>query len=336
MRGPRRTIAALLSAVAAVCAFAPGVAEAHLRSGTVAVDYVAQLQNADTPAYSVRVFQSDRGLTLTARPGHVIVLVGYLGEPVLRLDRAGLWIDAASPTAVAVGVLSKSDAATSPAPRWRLEPGRHSVSWHDARLQGLPADVRRGPFSVPLRVDGRRTSLTGVLVRHAAPPLALWLALLAGVLVAGAVAPLVAGTRALGPAAAACALVASLSACVFAAAFALGAYASPGTWIESVDEVVFIAVGLGLLLRGPRHLHVAAAIGLGLVGLAAGLLDGAVFFHGVVLATLPAAPVRVLVLLAVGAGIDAAVLGSLLYAEGAGSGGEPEVDDVPGFLSVSG
>jgi hypothetical protein len=334
MRGVRTTLAVLLSAIATVCALAPGVAQAHLRSGTVAVDYLARLSDPQTAAYSVQVFQSDRGLTLTVHPGHVVVLIGYLGEPVLRLDRAGLWIDAASPTAVAVGVLSQSDAARAPAPRWRLEPGRHSVSWHDARLQGLPPGVRQGPFTVPVRVDGRPGSVRGELVRRPAPPLGLWLALLGAVLVAGAAPPLLVGRRALAPAAVVCALIASLSACVFAVAFALGTYASPGTWIESVDEVVFVAVGCGLLARGPRHLHVAAAIGLGLVGLAAGLLDGAVFFHGVVLATLPAALVRVLVLLAVAAGIDAAVLGSLLYAEGMG-GGEPELDEVPGFLPVS-
>jgi hypothetical protein len=69
------------------------------------------------------------------------------------------------------------------------------------------------------------------------------------------------------------------------------------------------------LRRGPEHWHVAAAIGLGLVALAVGLLDGAIFFHPVVLAILPATAIRVFDVVAIGAGLDALALGSLIYAE---------------------
>ena len=55
----------------------------------------------------------------------------------------------------------------------------------------------------------------------------------------------------------------------------------------------------------------AAVIGLGLVSLGVGLIDGAVFFHPIVLAVLPATVVRVFVVLAIGAGSDAAALGCL-------------------------
>jgi hypothetical protein len=79
---------------------APSPAGAHLRSGTVAVDYGARVFDSQTAAYAAQIFQSDRALSLAIKPGHVVILVGYLGEPVFRLDAAGLWVNAASPTAV--------------------------------------------------------------------------------------------------------------------------------------------------------------------------------------------------------------------------------------------
>ena len=103
------------------------------------------------------------------------------------------------------------------------------------------------------------------------------------------------------------ALIAAGAATVVALAFALDAYASPGTWIVGVDVIIFLAVGVQVMRRGPRHLHVAAAIWVGLVGVALGLLDGAVFLHPIVLAVLPGTVMR-LVVTAMGAGAGAAAL----------------------------
>jgi FtsH-binding integral membrane protein len=111
------------------------------------------------------------------------------------------------------------------------------------------------------------------------------------------------------------ALIAAGAATVVALAFALDAYASPGTWIVGVDVIIFLAVGVEVMRRGPRHLHVAAAIWVGLVSVALGLLDGAVFLHPIVLAILPGTVMRLLVVTAIGAGASAAVLGSTLFSE---------------------
>jgi hypothetical protein len=110
------------------------------------------------------------------------------------------------------------------------------------------------------------------------------------------------------------AVVASAACVVLVAAFAFDTYASPGTWIEAVDSLVLLAVGAWALLRGPAQFHLAAAIGMGLVGLAVGLLEGAVFFHPIVLAILPATVIRLAAILAIGTGIDAAALGAIRYA----------------------
>jgi hypothetical protein len=293
----------------------PVAASAHLRSGTIAVDYRATVLRTVPSAYSAQIFESDHGLSLTVKPGHVVVLLGYLGEPVFRADRAGLWVNSASPTAVAVRLLSKAQAITAAAPRWRLQRGRRSVVWHDARAQGLPPGVDQGAWSVPLIVDGHAARLQGELRRFPVPALWLWFGVLACLLAAGA-SPLLLGRRDLVRAApVAFAIVAAVASVVIAVAFALDAYASPGTWIEGFDATAFLAVGVGALLRGPDSLHLAAAIGVGLVGLAVGLLDGAVFLHPIVLAVLPGPLIRVAEVTAIGAGLNAAALGALLYVE---------------------
>jgi hypothetical protein len=93
------------------------------------------------------------------------VLLGYLREPVFRLDRAGLWVNDASPTAAVLRLVKRSQRVVASRPRWRLERGRRSVVWPDTRAQGLSPGVRPGPWSVPLSVDGHPAQLQGWLRR---------------------------------------------------------------------------------------------------------------------------------------------------------------------------
>jgi hypothetical protein len=309
-------VKAVLTALLAAGTLAhPAPASAHLRSGTVAVDYQASVSHANTAAYVAQILQSDRALSLTIKPGHDVVLLGYLDEPVFRLDRAGLSVNAASPTASALRLISKPDRTAGSRPRWRLQRGRRSVVWHDARSQGLPSTVTRGGWSVPLLVDGRRARLEGELQRFPAPSPWLWLGVLAGVLATG-LWPLTLGHRDhAGPAAIGCAVTAAAASAVIVVGLALDAYASPGTWIEGLDVLAFIAVGVWGLLGAPPQGHVAAAAALGLIGLAVGLLEGAIFLHPIVLAVLPGAAIRIADIIAIGAGIDAAALGAFIYIE---------------------
>ena len=166
---------------------------------------------------------------------------------------------------------------------------------------------------MPLVIDGRAGALRGELRRFSAPVVWVWLTVLAAWLAAG-VAPMLHRWRSLvRPVAIVLGVLAAAAAAVTVAALALDPYASPGTWIEGLDVLVFLAVGVGLLLRGPRNLHVAAAIWLGLVSGAVGLLEGAVFLHPIVLAILPGTIMRLLVVTALGAGAGAAALGSTLF-----------------------
>jgi hypothetical protein len=182
-------------------------------------------------------------------------------------------------------------------------------------VQGLPAGVDAGPWSVPLVVDGRRGDLRGRLRRFSAPPLWLWLTVLAMCLAAGVLPMLPPWRSRARPVAMLLGVIAAAAAAVTVTAFALDSYASPGTWIEGLDVLVFLAVGVAVMWRGARNLHVAAAIWLGLVSVAVGLLEGAVFLHPIVLGVLPGTIMRLLVVTALGAGASAAALGCTLFAD---------------------
>ena len=231
----RRVLLTAVVSTVLVLLLAVAPAGAHLRSGTVAVDYRASMIDPQTDAYSAQIFQSDRALSVTVRPGHSVVLLGYLSEPVFRLSAAGLWVNAASPTAAALRLVKTAKAGSSSAPRWLEERGRHSVIWPDSRSQGLPPGASHGLWSVPLIVDGHQARLEGELRRFPAPSLWLRLGILAAIL-AAAVSPLGLRRRDLaGPASIWFGVIAACACGVVLVAFALDAYASPGTWIEAVD-----------------------------------------------------------------------------------------------------
>jgi hypothetical protein len=294
----------------------------------VAVDYRATLVARRRPAFSARVYQSDRALSLSVARGHSVVVRGYLGEPFLRLDDAGLAVNAASPTSFGTGLLPKAAFVAGKRIAWRLQPGRHSVVWHDTRVQGLPHGVARGRWSVPIVVDGLPDRLQGELVRL--PPPAVWTWAVTALVPAGALVLLIARRRrALDKAAVVFALCACIAAGVTALGFALDTYASPGTWIAGLDELVFLAIGIGVLAWGRPSARAPATIGLGAISAAVGLSKGAVFLHPIVLSVVPGTPARLLVTVAIGAGVAAAVAGGMsmpsLFA-GAGTGHSAPVE----------
>src|SRR5207247_8743244 len=119
---------------------------------------------------ALRLTRADLAVRLTARGGHRVVVLGYDGEPFLRLEHGEALVNAASPTAAGAG-LTRSGAG------WHVLTRSPSVTWHDARVRGLPHGVDRGTWSLPLVVDGQRVSLHGPTERVAAPSRIGWLVL---------------------------------------------------------------------------------------------------------------------------------------------------------------
>jgi hypothetical protein len=80
---------------------APPSANAHVRSGTIAVDYDTRVFSLAAPLQRViaaRFYKSDRAVRLTVEPGHTAVILGYLREPFVRITDAGVQVNASTPT----------------------------------------------------------------------------------------------------------------------------------------------------------------------------------------------------------------------------------------------
>jgi hypothetical protein len=293
----------------------PAAASAHLRTGVVAVDYRARvlpLRPALRAAAVVRVYESDQALGVTGRRGHAVVVLGYTGEPFLRINDAGVAVNASSPTAAAAGLLGRTRRSAGAGHGWHLLPGRRMAIWHDARVRWLPPGVRRGRWSLPLVVDGRRVRLEGEIWRVPAPTPWPWLALGLPFVVLSAV--VLARKRSLRRPAAGCVrCVAAPGTVATATAFALSSSASAGRWVEGANELAFVLVGLAVVARGSSDARSITGGALGLLALWAGLSKVPVFLHGVVVSALPATLARGSVALTISAAVAATAVGLAVF-----------------------
>lgn len=301
MRWGWSTAGALLAALVI-----PGVASAHVRIGTLAVDVHVRVSAADGP-FAASVSDGNRAVHVTVRSGHRLTVLGYLGEPMVRLDRRGVAVDLASPTAAAAGLVPKSRQTGDRG--WLLDRGARTAVWRDPRLQSPLIGSRRAAWAIPVVVDGRRTRISGELVRVRRPGLWPWLLVVLGSLSVG----LAAVRTRVQPVCLALGSAAAILSIVTLTGFALEAGAV-GTRVGAVYELVFAAGGAGFALFGPAEVRVAAAGWLGLLGLIGGLVCTPVFLHGVVLSTLPAALTRTGAALAVGLGAASVMRAGLFYA----------------------
>jgi hypothetical protein len=292
-----------------------GTASAHVRIGTLAVDVRVSLtspRSSPQGAYALSVSEADRALHLTVRKGHRLIVLGYLGAPVLRIDARGLAINLDSPTAAAAGLVTKAELAGKRG-GWLLRRGERTAVWRDPRLQQLPNNVGRAAWTIPIRVDGRSARITGVLQR--APLPSLWPRLLV-VLASGSLAALAAfgrGRRRLRTWCIVFGAAAPITGVVAAAGPAFEAGAS-GMRVAAVYELMLAAGGAGFAIWGPLEVRVAAIGWLSLLGLIGGLACGQVFLHGFVLSVLPAAFTRTAAALAIGFGAAGSLLAAVFYA----------------------
>jgi hypothetical protein len=325
MRGVGRRLS-LLTPLAVLAALSgPGDAGAHVRTGRVAVDYRANVSPARPPladAGVVRVYEGDLAIGLTVKPRHEITVLGYAGEPLLRIGAAGVEVNESSLTAAGMGLLPRTPKVDQPAPRWRLGSSARSFLWHDARVRGLPRDVARKRWTLPLVVDGRPASVEGEIWRVDAPAFWPWL-LVGGAL--PALAALLLATRRnalLRPAAVGLGVLAAAATIWLETGFALASTATAVSWVESANVLVFTLAGLAFVVFGSGDARPVAGGALGLVGVFVGLTKLPVLLHGVVLSALPDLGVRVAVVLAISAGAAAAAVAVPVFFEAVEGGDE--------------
>jgi hypothetical protein len=296
----------------AAALLAPPSASAHVRSGTIAVDYDTRVFSLPAPlqrVIAVRIYKSDRAIRLTVAHGHTATVLGYLREPFVRITDAGVEVNASAPTAGGAGLLT-------PLPLhsvgWhRLSPGR-SVTWHDNRVRALPQGIDQARWRIPLVVDGKSARLQGDLWRVAAHAWWPWLAM--GVpFVLISLLLYLRRRSAVRSAAAAFGLVAAAGLVASGTGFAFDTYASNGKWVELANELAFVLVGVAVIARGSPGARAIAGGALGLLGLGVGVAKTPVLLHDLVLSIFSSDPARALVALTIWSGGAATLLGLVVY-----------------------
>jgi hypothetical protein len=270
----------------------------------VALDYrlILDAETLSLPGASVSILDGDRDLHIRVR-GTTVTIRGDLGEPMLRIEPSGTWVNRASVTAVAEKLTTLSHG-------WAKIASGSSYTWHEHRLGPPPYNGSQlGPiahFAIPLTVDGRAVTIGGTFVRYRRPLLWPWL-LGAGVL-AGAVAVAVRGRpRVRCEVATVLGAVAGLAALAGLVAFdAADAPNGRVAWLQLVLGFGLAAVVYGALVRlhGVRRAHLGGIIGVAAAAVTLGSLS--VFQHGVVISLLPASISRALCVVALAGGVAAA------------------------------
>jgi hypothetical protein len=306
MRKPRRLRTVIPVALAALAL--PAQAAAHGRAPTVALDYRLALSPATQTlsGVHVRVLDGDRDFQVRVDPGTKLVVLGALQEPLLRIDSAGVWVNASSPTAT-------GDKLVSPTKHgWIHLNGGRTVVWHDHRLSPPPA-TRPGPagrFVVPVDVNGVPRTISGEFFRVGRP--AAWPWPVAAVLFAAGIVLAIRRRKLRAPLTIGLGVAAGIAALLEVTTFAVRDATTGGVaWLQLGTAAVVAGVLAVLLVRlhGRARVHAAGVVGA--VAAAVSLGSTPVFWHGVVISALPALLARAVCAIAIVAGAAAALLSFL-------------------------
>jgi hypothetical protein len=175
-------VGAIALAVVVVSLARPPAALAHIATGDLSTTFKATVTGFRPPAPGLRakVLGGDLKLQLSAPAADRVLVLGLVGEPFVRFDSSGVWVNLGSPTAATAGMVSSSQAVTGRVV-WHQVTGGHTLAWHENRLRPVSivagGGVRPvGRWSVPMVVNGQRTTLTGVEWWGPPPPLWPWIA----------------------------------------------------------------------------------------------------------------------------------------------------------------
>lgn len=310
-----RFLAVVVAAAVAVAAGATPAA-AHGIGGREPTDLRTTVVGVDPPVAGIEVRTVDFGDRVELRSTDVeVVVLGYDGEPYLRIGPAGVFENARSPAVhlnrslqPPADVPDRYDASAPP--EWRRTSAGDTARWHDHRAHWMADDVTlRGvmPWRIDLEVAGEPVVVHGEFATEAAPPWWPWLlgafGLATLVVVAARRAPRATFAIVLG------ALVAGELAHV-AASWTDVASTLGGRLAANAISAAAIVLGTLALVRVVRHGAGESAPWVLLatvVLVVGGGSDVVVWFRSQVPSVLPAPATRALVALSLGAGIGLAI-----------------------------
>ncbi|MFE9188989.1 hypothetical protein ACFYL6_05190 [Micromonospora sp. NPDC007208] len=215
----RAGLIAAAAGVATLISAAP--AAAHGADAPDGTDYRTRTTGVAParPGLEVRVIEAGARLELTNRTGRAIEVIGYSGEPYLRVGPDGVFENSHSPATylnrtIAGDTALPAEADPAAPPSWRRIDDGTTARWHDQRAlwqeSAPPPAVRAAPdrehrvrdWTIPLR-DGTDPAVIGGTLDWVPPPDAYtwWAVTIVGLLAVGALGLLTAtapaGARAL-------------------------------------------------------------------------------------------------------------------------------------------
>lgn len=194
---PLTRILATVATVLAVLVGTASPAAAHAADGAGATNFRTTLRSVSprVPGIGVRVIEFGARLELTNTTATDAVVLGYEGEPFLRVGPDGVFENRRSPSTY----LNRSregdepvppDADPEAPPSWERVSGGRTARWHDHRAHWMgaqdPPAVRRAPgrthvvipeWVVQIRHGSQTVAVTGDLRWIPGPGPAPWLAL---------------------------------------------------------------------------------------------------------------------------------------------------------------
>jgi len=167
--------------VIAAALAAPSVASAHMgKTAPAATDFTARITHM-VAGIRAKAVDGDQTLWLDAGT-HTVAVPGIQGEPLLRFDRRGVWLNLRSLTERIDRFDLRPDANPHAPPLWHRLTGAHTYEWHEHRLhlleplaRGLAKPAALGTWTIPLVVDGRHQTLAGVLDYQPPPSMLFWI-----------------------------------------------------------------------------------------------------------------------------------------------------------------
>jgi hypothetical protein len=201
----RRWAAALVLAAAAAILPA-GPAAAHTVTGVNPTNYCSQILSVpNVPGLEVRLLDLGRRVELVNNSPTEIVVLGYDGEPYLRIGPKGVYQNERSPATYVNKVAPAGSTTTLPpqadataTPSWTKISDGHSARWRDRRTRWegkAPPAVRHAPrsdhvvsqWTLPLTRGGTPLSVAGQITYVPGPSVVPWV-VLAVALAAGTIA----------------------------------------------------------------------------------------------------------------------------------------------------